>query len=324
MPRRSTDLCLLAVAAVWGSSYLATKEIASSGTVFALLTVRFGLAAVVLAAVLCRRLPGLTRAETFSGVTGGALLAAVCVAETYGVTMTSASNAGLIMALTIVATPMIQRHRVSRRFYIAAALSVIGCALLTQSGGLTIPGTGDLVIVIAALLRAVHVTVLARMSEGRETDAARTTLVQLLTVAAVALVLCATSGQSVQAIVATYDRVDWLLIGYLALACTVFAFLVQLRALTTTSAARVSLLVGTEPLWAVIIGVAVAGDPVTGAGVAGAVLVVTGTTWGRALSRPPASASLHRYGSRSVARSASRRQTLSAVRETTRAYSAAN
>lgn len=292
MAQRSTDLCLLAVAVVWGSSYLATKEIAAPDTVFALLTVRFALATVVLAAVLCRRLTGLTRAEGISGVVGGILLAAVCVAETYGVTMTSASNAGLIMALTIVATPMIQRHRVAPRFYFAAALAVVGCALLTQSGGLTAPRAGDIVIVIAALLRAVHVTVMARMSEKDEIDSARTTLVQLATVAGVALALCGPSGQSVVATTAAYGMADWAIIGYLVLACTVFAFLVQLRALNATSPARVSLLVGTEPLWAAIIGIAMAGDRVTGAGIAGAALVIAGTTWGRMVLTPPASASL--------------------------------
>ena len=295
---RRTDLCLLAVAAVWGSSYLATKEIATAQTVFVLLVVRFAVAATVLAAVVCRRLPGLTRTEVVAGVIGGGLLAAVCVAETYGVTMTSASNAGLIMALTIVATPAMQRQRVGHRFYLAAMLAVIGCGLLTQSGGLTVPRTGDIVMVMAALLRAVHVTVMARFSDGRGIDSARTTLVQLVTVAAVASALCAESGQSVVATTAAYGPPEWALVGYLALACTVFAFLVQLRALSTSSPARVSLLVGTEPLWAAILGVALAGDPVTGAGIAGAVLVVTGAGWGRMVLA---------YGSRGVARSAMRR-----------------
>lgn len=291
MTRRSTDLGLLAVAAVWGSSYLATKEIASPDTVFALLGVRFILATAVLTVVLSRRLAGVTWPEAVSGVVGGILLAAVCVAETYGVTMTSASNAGLIMALTIVATPMLQRHRVSRHFYFAAALAVIGCALLTQSAGLTAPRAGDIVIGVAAVLRAVHVTVMARMAEANETDSARTTLVQLLTVAAVTLAVSVVSGQSVLAMTAAYGAADWMLIGYLAVACTVFAFLVQLRALGTTSPARVSLLLGTEPLWAAVIGVTVAGDPVTGAGLAGAALVVAGTTWGRMVVTSPASAS---------------------------------
>ncbi|MEW2482616.1 DMT family transporter [Mycobacterium sp. NPDC049093] len=299
---RRTDLCLLAVAVVWGSSYLATKEIVTAQTVFVILVVRFAVAATVLAAVVSRRLPELTRTEVVSGVVGGGLLAAVCVAETYGVTMTSASNAGLIMALTIVATPAMQRQRVDHRFYLAATLAVIGCALLTQSGGLTVPRTGDIVMVIAALLRAVHVTVMARFSDGRGIDSARTTLVQLLTVAAVASALCVASGQSVVATTVAHGPAEWALVGYLALACTVFAFLVQLRALSTTSPARVSLLVGTEPLWAGIFGVAFAGDPVTGAGSAGAVLVVTGAGWGRMVLG---------YGSRGVARSAIRRATRS-------------
>ncbi len=309
MAQRSTDLSLLVVAVVWGSSYLATKEIVTPETVFALLVVRFALAAVVLAAVLCRRLTGLTRRELASGAVGGMLLAAVCGAETYGVTMTSASNAGLIMALTIVATPLVQRHRVGHLFYLAATLAVIGCALLTQSGGLTVPGAGDMVIVIAALLRAVHVTVMARMSEGRGIDSARTTLVQLVTVAAVAFALCVVSGESVSAMTAGYAVADWALMGYLVSACTVFAFLVQLRALGTTSPARVSLLVGTEPLWAAVIGVAVAGDPVTGAGIAGAALVIVGATWGRMIPTSPASAPPQRRdGSRGVARMAMRRR----------------
>lgn len=281
--RRSTDLCLLAVAAAWGSSYLTTKEIASPDGVFVLLGVRFTLATAVLATVLWRRLAGLTRAEVVSGALGGILLAAVCVAETFGVTMTSASNAGLIMALTIVATPMIQRHRVGRTFYGAAAVAVLGCVLLTQSGGLAAPRAGDIVIAVAAGLRAVHVTVMARMSEADRIDSARTTLVQLFTVATVALTLTAVSGQSPAAVTKAYGPSDWVLLAYLSVVCTVFAFLVQLRALGATSPARVSLLVGTEPLWAAVIGVAVAGDPVTGAGIAGAALVVAGTGWGRTL-----------------------------------------
>lgn len=263
MTRRSTDLCLLAVAAAWGSSYLTTKEIASPDGVFVLLGVRFTLATAVLATVLWRRLAGLTRAEVVSGALGGILLAAVCVAETFGVTMTSASNAGLIMALTIVATPMIQRHRVGRTFYGAAAVAVLGCVLLTQSGGLAAPRAGDIVIAVAAGLRAVHVTVMARMSEADRIDSARTTLVQLCTVATVALTLTAASGQSPAAVTKAYEPSDWVLLAYLSVVCTVFAFLVQLRALGATSPARVSLLVGTEPLWAAVIGVAVAGDPVT-------------------------------------------------------------
>lgn len=280
MPNRSTDAALLCVALVWGSSYLATKAVAVPDSVFAVLTVRFAVAAVVLAAVLSRRLSALTTAEVVSGAVGGVLLAAVCVCETYGVTQTSASNAGLIMALTIVVTPILQRSAVAPRFYLAGALAVLGCGLLTQAGGLAMPGIGDIVIASAAVLRAVHVVAMARLSVAHEIDPARTTLVQLTTVAAVSMLLTGASGQSVRPL-ATLSPAQWALMCYLAVACTVFAFLVQLRALSTTSPARVSLLLGTEPLWAAVIGVTLAGDAVTVAGFAGATLVLAGTGWGR-------------------------------------------
>ncbi|OMC29396.1 hypothetical protein A5740_18485 [Mycobacterium sp. GA-1841] len=297
MNRRSLDLSLLVVAALWGSSYLATKEIAGPASVFPILAMRFTLAASAVAAVVARRLPGLTRAEMGAGAVGGTLLAGICAAETYGVTMTSASNAGLIMALTIVVTPVLQRTPVSRWFYLAATLAVGGCALLTGSGGLTAGRLGDLVIVSAALLRAVHVTTLARLSDNSGNDSARTTLVQLVTVAVVSMMLCAGSGQSVWVTAAELDMAQWALVGYLALGCTVFAFLVQLRALNVASPARVSLLMGTEPLWAAMLGVAIGGDPVTGMGIAGAALVIAGTGWGRqVLTRG-------HDGSRGVARS---------------------
>lgn len=72
--------------------------------------------------------------------------------------------------------------------------------------------------------------------------------------------------------------------------CTLFAFFVQMWAVRRTSPSRVSLLLGTEPLWAAVIGVAAGGDRPGLLGAAGAVLVLIGTTWGRQAAAPPAAA----------------------------------
>jgi drug/metabolite transporter (DMT)-like permease len=285
MSTRRIDITLLAVAAVWGSSYLAAKEVATPDTVFAFLAVRFTIAAVVLAVLLGRRMRGICRAELWSGMLFGAVLAAICSCETYGVTSTSASNAGLIVALTIVITPLLQRFagggRVPPTFYGAGAVAVLGCVLLTQSGGFSPPGLGDTLVAVAALLRAVHVTVIARVSTGRQLDSARTTFVQFVAVAVTSAGLAQMFGTPATTFTAAMSPADWALTGYLALACTVFAFVVQMWAVRRTSPARVSLLLGTEPLWAVLVGVGLGGDPVTGIGLLGAALVLAGTNWGR-------------------------------------------
>jgi len=281
--RHRVDLVLLAVAAVWGSSYLATKEVVDADGALAFLALRFGLAAGVLAVLLRHRIAHIRRDELIAGSLFGTILTAICGCETYGVTMTSASNAGLIMALTVVITPLLGGSvAVAPLFYAPAALVVLGCVALTQAGGFALPGTGDVLIAVAAVLRAVHVSVLARTPAVRRLDPAAVTLVQLSTVAILTAMPAGALGQF--AAVPQMSGRDWALTGYLAVACTVFAFGAQTWAARSSTPARMSMLLGTEPMWAAVIGVGLAGDPVTALGVLGAVLVVAGTHWGRAVS----------------------------------------
>ncbi|WBP95570.1 DMT family transporter [Mycolicibacterium neoaurum] len=289
MTRYRVDLALLAVAAVWGSSYLAIKESAVPSGVFGFLAVRFTLAAVVLAVLMGRRLRRITRAELASGSLFGVILAVICIAETYGVTQTSASNAGLIMALTVVVTPLLARGGTPALFYVPAAMVVLGCALLTQSGGFTAPGAGDALIALAAVVRALHITVMAR--RPGIVDPAAVTLIQLCTVSVLTAVPAVLLGQS--GAVLDMSLCQWALTGYLAIACTVFAFGLQVWAVRRSSPARVALMLGTEPVWAVLIAVCLAGESLTPVGLLGAAMVLAGTQWGRAVqSRPAAPAPL--------------------------------
>jgi drug/metabolite transporter (DMT)-like permease len=285
-PRR-VDSALLAVAVVWGSSYLAAKDVATPDAVFGFLTLRFALAAVGLAVVLSPRLLRIRRAEVVLGAVFGVILGVVLTVETFGLTMTSASNAGLIIALTIVMTPLlqqgIQRTRLPVPFYGATAVAVLGVGLLTQNTGYSAPSVGDLLMLFAAAARACHVVVMAQLSRGRHLDAGRVTLVQICVCLALFATAAPLTGRDVADVAVHFSIDDWLITGYLALGCTVVAFVVQAWAIQRTSPARVSLLLGTEPLWAAAAGILVAGDPLTLVGVAGAILVLTGTNWGRGL-----------------------------------------
>ena len=279
--RRTVDLALLAVALAWGSSYLAAKDSVTTDAVFAFLTIRFGIAAVGLALVVAPRLRGLTRSELAWGSVFGAILSMVLVLETFGVTKTSAANAGLIISLTMVLTPLLDRRagipRLPATFYFSAAVAVAGVGLLTQSGGFAAPSLGDLLMLLAAVVRSVHVIVISRVSADRPLDPGRVTLVQFGSALGVFVAMSATTGRGVVEVATQMTAHSWLLVLHLALSCTVFAFVVQMWAARRTSATRVSVLLGTEPMWAAAIGVTVAGDPVTVVGVVGAALILTGT-----------------------------------------------
>src|SRR3954468_3633909 len=103
---RLVDILLLAVAAVWGSTYLAAKELVTPSTVMAILALRFVVTAVALLPVCFRRLRSAGRDEVATGMLFGAILAVVLLFETFGIAHTSATNAGLIISLTIVMTPI--------------------------------------------------------------------------------------------------------------------------------------------------------------------------------------------------------------------------
>jgi drug/metabolite transporter (DMT)-like permease len=280
LPGVLKDLPLLAVAIVWGSSYLTAKDLTVAGGVLALLALRYLISALVMLPTFVRRRPG--RRELAVGTLLGLTQALVLAFETYGVAHTSATNAGVLISVTILLTPMIEgvigRRWLPPRFFLAAAVAVGGVVLLVAGPGLSAPSIGDALILVAAVIRAAHVTLSGHLTRGRSYRTVALTTVQTLVGA---VLFTAAAGSELGTAVSAYTRNDWLAVIYLALGCSVFAFVVQLWAVRRTSAARASLLLGTEPVWAVLIGVGLGGEHLTPVVVAGAVLVLGGTFAGQ-------------------------------------------
>lgn len=281
----AVDIALLAVAATWGSSYLSAKSTVTPDTVLGFLALRFGIAVCLLTVLLAPRLRQTSLEELRLGALYGAILAVVFLLETFGVTDTTASNAGLIISLTMLMTPWLEatlkRQRLSHGYVAAVLLALTGVALLTQAEGLAAPTWGDLLILAAAAVRAIHVTVIDHTTTPGRIDTARVTLIQLATVMVSLGLLASTVSTSPVSLAATFSATQWITTIYLAVLCTVFAFFVQIWAVRRTSPSRVSLLLGTEPLWAAVMGISMGGEPLTLAVIAGAACILAGTTVGR-------------------------------------------
>ncbi|MGY4914891.1 DMT family transporter [Streptomyces sp. 900116325] len=295
-PRRAwlTDLPVLLVAVVWGASYLAAKGITTTSTVVAVLVLRFVIVLPVLTVAGWRRLRALSAAQWRGAGLLGLVLSGIFLVETYGVVHTSATNAGLIISLTMIFTPLaeaaVTRVRPPRAFLAAAALSVAGVVLLTQGGGFTSPSVGDLLMLVAALARTLHVLMMARIKSVQAADSLSLTTVQLGSAVAVFAVLAAVpgTGESPWTAAAGFGVREWGGLLFLSVFCTLFAFFVQMWSVRRTSPSRVSLLLGTEPLWAAAAGIAIGGERLSALGVLGAVLVLAGTGWGRRAATPAA------------------------------------
>lgn len=289
LSRFRADLLLLLVAVSWGSTYLIAKDLVAPGTVLALLSARMLLAAGVMAAVVSLRRKSLTRAELLAGIPIGVLLAAVFGFETFGILHTSATNAGLIISLTIVFTPILEsvvsRRPLPAKFFVAAVIAVLGVILLAGNGTFDSPSAGDLLVLAAAGLRAAHVVSMHKLTGGKAMDSLHLTTVQLGTCAILFTVGTFLYGESVPHYISDLSLQQGIMFLYLVLVCTIFAFFVQIWAVRRTSPSRVSLLLGTEPVWAAIIGVSIAHDQMGITGYCGIALILIGTSWGRSVEQ---------------------------------------
>ncbi|MFB6824005.1 DMT family transporter [Streptomyces virginiae] len=300
VPRRSprawlADLPVLAVAVVWGGSYLAAKGITTTHTVIAVLVLRFALVLPVLVVAGWTRLRALRPAQLRGAGLLGLVLGGIFLLETYGVVHTSATNAGLIISLTMIFTPLaeaaVRKQAPSLGFLGAAAVSVAGVVLLTQGAGFTAPGAGDLLILGAAFARTLHVLLMARVEAVQDADPLSLTTVQLGAAVLVFALLAAVpgTGDSPWAAAVDFGPAEWAGLAFLSVFCTLFAFFVQMWAVRRTSPSRVSLLLGTEPLWAAVAGIAIGGEEPGLLGYVGALLVLVGTAWGRRAVTPATS-----------------------------------
>jgi drug/metabolite transporter (DMT)-like permease len=279
---RRVDVLLLLVAVVWGSSYLAAKTLTDTVDVTVVLSLRFLIttaALIVIALIWNKRKVGLR--ESAVGVVLGLTQAAVLILETHGIAGTSATNAGLIISLVVVFTPIAEgiafRVKLPRMVLAAGVIAVVGVCLLVSEDGLATPTPGDSLMLAAAVVRAIHVTAVSGLTRGRDYSPLTMTLVQS---AVCAVVYTAADHTGVLDAIKTFNTAQWLGVLYLGLACSVFAFLVQTWAIQQTSASRASLLMGTEPIWAVLFGLTIGQDTLGLIGLIGAALIITGTYLG--------------------------------------------
>ncbi|BCQ37249.1 MULTISPECIES: DMT family transporter [Erwinia] len=283
--QRYAEWMLLAVAVVWGTSYGMAKQAVLFYPVVGFLFIRFLLTFVLLLPTLrlCWRqaLP--------PGLILGSVLLAIFLCETYGVALTSASNAAFLISLCVVLTPFVEwlmfRQRPEISVFIAAAVSLCGAMLLV--GGTQIAmNRGDLLVLGAALLRALMVCLTKKMTQHRNVPALALTAVQTGVVASGSLVVLLATEHGIPAL--PESTLFWGPTLYLVLFCTLFAFFAQNYAVKRTSPTRASLLMGSEPLFGALFAVLWLQESLTPAAWLGGLLIVAASLWAtRPVKRNP-------------------------------------
>jgi drug/metabolite transporter (DMT)-like permease len=272
-PQTLAVLGLLAVTAVWGSTFFMIADIVTRIDVADLLAARFTIAALLLLPFALRALRRMSRRTVGYGVLLGLAYGIAQFLQTYGLAHTSPALSGFLTSMYVVLTPLLAfltfRVPVSARVAIALLLAVTGVAVLTLRGGGLAIGIGELLTLAGAAVYAVHIVCLSRWSTPGEVFGL--TAVQLLVLGGVSVLTALPHG-----IALPQSGHDIAVVLYLAIAAGVVAVLVQTWGQSHLPAARAAIVMCMEPVWAAGFAVALTAQALTGRLVLGGSSIVAG------------------------------------------------
>ena len=275
-PRRyAWEAALIGITLVWGSTFVVVKEGVRRVPVYSFNGIRFGLAALLIAAFCAPALRRLGRRGAAHGAVLGVFLFAGYAFQTVGLQHTDASQAGFITGMFVVFTPLLAalvlRRRPGASAWAGVGLATLGLALLSLKGGF-VPASGDLLVLGCAVSFAAHIV--GRGAWSHRHAALPLTTVQLATAAllhaAVALVWEAPraayrwDGQVVAALALT------------AVLASAVGFLVQTAAQRVIPPTRTAIILTMEPVFAGLFGYLLLDERLSGRGWLGAALILAG------------------------------------------------
>jgi drug/metabolite transporter (DMT)-like permease len=276
--QRRADLALLAVAAIWGATFVMVRAAVADTGPFTFLALRFSLAAGLLALLFAGRLRHAGRRAWAAGALVGLFLFAGYAFQTMGLRDTTASRAGFITGLAVVLVPFVAwawlRRPPGPGPFAGVLLAVAGLALLAwQPGERLAFGRGDWLVLACAVAFALHIVALGAFAP--RLDARALAAAQIATAAGLALVAAAWLESADLAA----DPPTATVLGaaaFTGLFATAVAFAVQSSAQAHTTPTHVALIFATEPVFAALAGVALAGETLTRSAWAGCALILVG------------------------------------------------
>ena len=262
---------LLSVALVWGSTFAIMKDSLGRIDVNSFLAWRFVLAALMMALLRPQTLRQISPSFLLRGVCAGLLLGGGYIFQTFGLTLTTVAKTGFITGLYAVFVPLIAaaffKHHITRMQWLAVGLAICGTALLSLHGFAL--GKGEFLVLVGALLFALHIIGLGRWSPGRDPYAL--TMIQMATVGFLSFLASLKNGFHIP-----HDQGVWVVVIYSAIFASAFAFIVQTWAQSFMSATSVGIILTTEYIFAAIFGIAIVHEDLTWRVLVGGGLMMTG------------------------------------------------
>lgn len=156
---------LLMVTVVWGSAFVVMKNSIDVISPTYILAYRFTIAALGMILIFHKSVKTMTRKDIKYGSILGLFLFISYYFQTYGLKYTTASKNAFITTLYVIIVPflhwLLNKHRPTRNNMFAAVIAVVGLALLSLKGDLTV-NFGDFLTFICGFCFALHMVYIDR------------------------------------------------------------------------------------------------------------------------------------------------------------------
>ena len=270
--RRLSELALIAIASIWGLTFVMVDDAIRELPTMAFLAYRFIPASLIVAAVFHRQLRALPVAGWRAGLVMGVFLTGGYIFQTLGMEETTASNAGFITGLFVVLTPVlgavVLRQRIPAVAWAAAGVALVGLWLVSGAGG-DFNARGDGLVFLCSISLAAHI--LATAAAVRRYDVGALLAIQLGTVGLITLAIGALAGD----LETPEGSTVWSALIVCSLIASALGFFVQTFAQQHAPPARTALILAAEPAFAGLFGWLLNDERLTATGWLGAALIMT-------------------------------------------------
>jgi drug/metabolite transporter (DMT)-like permease len=282
---------LLVTVCLWALNFTTSKYILDHG--FRPLTysgIRYALAALIFLVIVLPRERSLRIERRDLPLVAGAIVLLFLnqIGFVFALDLSTATTVALLFGTLPIFTALIARvvgmERLSRRFWLAAALSFGGVALVTVGSGQSVSGNvwGDLLAILGAATWGAYSVALAPLM--RRYSPFRLSAI-FLVVVSVALLAASAPQLGDQSF--DLSGLVWLSFAYAVLGPLVLTNLLWFTAIDWVGPSRASLFANLQPFLAAVIALLLLRESLTGLQLAGGLLIAAGIVFSRGRQPPP-------------------------------------
>lgn len=267
------DISILGIALIWGSTFIIVKQAVESVPTFSFLSMRFGLAAIVLIAISSFRWRQFNRKMIVDGVLLGLSLFGIFAFQTLSLQYTSASITGFLTGLYVIFAPILSIIFLKKYPHLFSAIGVVlaFCGLVFiafvdfQSFSI-----GEAFGIINAFFIGVHILLTDKYS--RKHDAIFLTTLQILVVTVLSIIV----SQSTEPYTIPEKLNEYMVFAVVGtgLFATVLAFFIQTVMQKYTTPTKAAIMFTMEPVSAAFFSFFIGGEVLMFKQYMGAALIV--------------------------------------------------